>query len=85
MKKPPKRTLLGKEASNLLSKKDYGIRFPDPRFLSNGFCRAIIGNPRDMLCCGRSTLSGSVYCSEHHEIHTEKPRKGLEHLARILR
>ena len=43
------------------------VKWPDPRFLSNGFCRAIIGDPRNMQCCGEKVALGCTYCKKHHD------------------
>lgn len=47
------------------------IAYPDPRFMSNGYCRAVIGSPKDLICCGARTKMGAVYCKAHHDEYTE--------------
>lgn len=61
-----------------------GIKYPDPRFLSDGYCRAILGDARDMVCCGERTRDGRVYCDAHHEKYNETPR-GAATLARLAK
>ena len=44
------------------------IKFPDPRFMANGYCRNIIGEPVNLECCGLPTSEGHVYCIEHERL-----------------
>lgn len=48
------------------------VKFPDPRFMSDGYCREIIGDPFNMTCCGEPTAPGEVYCERHKQIN-ERP------------
>ena len=46
--------------------------FPDPRFMSDGYCREIIGDPKNLTCCGEPTEPGEIYCADHKRIN-ERP------------
>ena len=56
---------------------EHCAKHPDPRFLSDGYCRAILGQPKDMTCCGHKTQPGKVYCDRHWKLHhhAEPPRR----------
>lgn len=76
-------------AKKFLKENQNIIAYPDPRFLSNGYCRAIIGDPRNMCCCGRPTKIEQSFCTEHQKVYynltpaSEKAR--LEKLGRIFK
>jgi hypothetical protein len=38
-------------------------KFPDERFMANGYCRAIIGEPRELTAC--ALPSEGSWCAEH--------------------
>jgi len=54
---------------------EMSIKHPDSRFLSDGFCRNILGNPRAMECCGETTEAGHIYCKSHEAKNYDKKRK----------
>ena len=70
-----------------LEQQEVGVKYPDPRFLSDGYCRAIVGDPRGLTCCGKITKGTRVYCDDHHAEYNEKPKdeRALERFARIYK
>lgn len=70
-----------------LEEQESGIKYPDPRFLSDGYCRAIIGDPKGLTCCGERTKGARVYCDTHHAEYNEKPKDeaSLKRLARFYK
>lgn len=63
------------------------VSYPDPRFLTKGYCRAIIGDPKDLVCCGKRISSLQIYCAEHKALYYEKPRDPcqIERLAKVFK
>ena len=68
------------------SNKD-AVSYPDPRFLTNGYCRAIIGDPKALVCCGKRIDVLQTYCAEHKALYCEKPRdpRQTEKLAKVFK
>lgn len=77
----------GLSARSFIEAPDKGVKYPDPKFLSDGFCRAILGDPRDMTCCGEKTREGRVYCDAHHALYNSVPKDAatLARLAKVYR
>ena len=63
-KKPTTEAVI-KKAKKQIETFERSIRYPDPRFMTDGLCRAVIGKPRDLICCGNKVKEGKVYCEKH--------------------
>lgn len=47
--------------------------------IKDGMCRDIIGEPREMMCCGEPTLPGHSFCPDHERIYYQRQTDTPKH------
>lgn len=54
------------------------IAWPDSRYMSDGWCRSVVGSPSALKCCGAKTNAGHVYCKSHELVFYQQPKIAVD-------
>lgn len=74
-KLPPKQFIKQKKYvyDNALKNEDVFIGVPWPP--SSGRCNSIIGEPKNLVCCGEKTSPGHSFCPHHENLYYDRTKR----------